>query len=105
LVSNVTGNDEIWTVTRGEWAPVQLTFNNWEWDHHPSFSPDGAQIVFYSNRVTGRRQLWIMDADGSNQRQLTNFPFEAWNPVWVKYMDVPDTAPDVMELPQVPIEE
>lgn len=104
LVSNVTGNDEIWTVMRGEWAPVQLTFNSWEWDHHPSFSPDGSQIVFYSNRVTGRRQLWIMDADGSNQRQLTNFPFEAWNPVWVKYMDVPDTAPDVMDLPQVPIE-
>lgn len=99
LVSNVTGNDEIWIVTRGEWAPVQLTFNDWEWDHHPSFSPDGSQIVFYSNRVTGRRQLWIMDADGSNQRQLTNFPFEAWNPVWVKYLDVPETAPDVTELP------
>ncbi|MCB0158245.1 MAG: PD40 domain-containing protein, partial [Caldilineaceae bacterium] len=61
--------------------------NDWEWDNHPSFSPDGSQIVFMSNRNSGRRQLWIMDADGGNQRQLADFPFEAWDPVWVKYAD------------------
>jgi len=37
-----------------------------------------------SNR-TGRQQLWIMNADGSNQRQLTDFAFEAWDPLWVKF--------------------
>jgi len=63
-----------------------LQKRRWAWDRHPSFSPDGSQIVFFSNR-TGIRQLWIMNADGSNQRQLTYFEWEAWDPVWVKYVD------------------
>jgi hypothetical protein len=87
LVSSDTRNDEIWLVEPGVWPPIQLTHNDWEWDHHPSFSPDGNEIVFMSNRETGRRQLWVMDIGGENVRQLTNFTFEAWDPVWVKYPD------------------
>ena len=87
FVSNESKNDEIWLVERDQWPAIKLTNNDWEWDNHPSFSPDGSQIVFMSNRNSGRRQLWIMDADGGNQRQLADFPFEAWDPVWVKYAD------------------
>ena len=87
LVSSDTRNDEIWLVERGVWPPVQLTHNEWEWDQHPSFSPDGNEIVFVSNRDSGRKQIWVMDIGGENVRQLTNFPFEAWDPVWVKYPD------------------
>ncbi len=87
FVASESGNDEIWLVQPNGWPAAQATQNEWEWDHHPSFSPDGSQIVFSSNRVTGQRQLWIMDSDGSNPRQLTNLPFEAWDPVWVKYPD------------------
>jgi TolB protein len=54
---------------------VRLTNNTWEWDKHPTWSPDGAQIAFYSNRDSGRRQIWIMNADGSNQRNLTSDEF------------------------------
>ena len=36
----------------------------------PSWSRDRTQIVFHSTR-TGSSQIWIMDADGGNQRQLT----------------------------------
>jgi Tol biopolymer transport system component len=86
FVSSESGNDEIWVANTNQWPATQLTKNKWEWDHHPSYSPDGSQIVFSSNRVTGRRQLWIMSASGENQAQLTNFTFEAWNPVWVKYV-------------------
>jgi hypothetical protein len=85
LVSSESANDEIWVAQRGQWPPMQLTKNDWEWDHHPSFSPDGSEIVFSSNRVTGRRQIWMMSSSGENQRQITDFPFEAWDPVWVKY--------------------
>jgi TolB protein len=87
LVSNDSRNDEIWVMQRDEWPAVKLTNNDWEWDNHPSFSPDGSQIVFMSNRIGGKRQLWIMDRDGGNQRQLTSFPFEVWDPVWIKYPD------------------
>jgi hypothetical protein len=87
LVSSESKNDEIWLVRPNIWPAIQVTHNEWEWDQHPSFSPDGSTIVFHSNRVTGTRQLWLMDADGKNQRQLTNFPFEAFDPVWVKYPD------------------
>ena len=39
-------------------------------DHSQQFSPDGTKIVFASER-TGNYEIWIADADGKNQRQLT----------------------------------
>lgn len=40
----------------------------------PAWSPDGQQIVYLSNRDTdeeaGPWRLWVMDADGGNQRSL-----------------------------------
>ena len=51
-------------------------------DTHACFSPDGSQIVFVSNR-TGRRQLWVMDADGTNKRVLTEGDDESADPVWI----------------------
>src|SRR5204863_5528938 len=38
-------------------------------DYPGAWSPDGAQIV-YSSVVDGDRDLFLMDADGSNQRRL-----------------------------------
>jgi TolB protein len=87
LVSSETRNDEIWIVDRNTWPGIQLTKNEWEWDLSPSFSPNGSEIVFASNRGSGKRQLWVMDASGGNVRQLTDIPLEAWDPVWVKYPD------------------
>lgn len=84
-VSNEENNDEIYVITIGEHNGRRLTNNTWEWDHHPSWSPDGQQIVFMSNR-TGKRQIWVMNGDGSGQRQLTGGTFNAWDPVWVKYI-------------------
>jgi Tol biopolymer transport system component len=39
-------------------------------DRYPAWSPDGSTIVFESER-TGLNQVWIMNADGSGQTQLT----------------------------------
>ncbi len=50
-------------------------------DLHGKWSPDGRRIVFVSNR-SGSDQLWLMDADGKNQRRLTNgLTMAAW-PEW-----------------------
>jgi len=49
---------------------VQLTANAGMDNSNPVVSPDGRYIVFTSNR-TGAAQLWRMDNDGRNQKQLT----------------------------------
>jgi hypothetical protein len=84
MVSEEPGNAEIYTIGADGNEYRRLTVNNWEWDKHPSWSPDGKQIVFWSNRITGRRQLWVMNADGSNQRPLMDSPYNDWDPIWVK---------------------
>ncbi|MBL8266533.1 hypothetical protein, partial [Steroidobacter sp.] len=38
-------------------------------NYHPKYSPDGRQIVFVSDRA-GQNNLWVMNADGSNPRQV-----------------------------------
>ena len=84
FVSTDSGGDEIYRVDPAGTATQRLTFNAWEWDKHPSWSPDGSRIVFYSNRDTGRRQLWLMAADGSDQQNLSNNAYNDWDPVWVR---------------------
>jgi Tol biopolymer transport system component len=49
---------------------VQLTANAGPDNTWPTVSRDGHYIAFTSHR-TGARQIWVMDADGRNQKQLT----------------------------------
>jgi dipeptidyl aminopeptidase/acylaminoacyl peptidase len=55
----------------------------------PTWSPDGKQIAFSSDRdVDGKTKIWVMNADGSNQRILpnnqntTNSGFLGGQPAW-----------------------
>lgn len=52
------------------------------WQMQPVFSPDGRQIAFTSDQGGGDN-IWVMDADGSNQRAVTNETFRLLNsPAW-----------------------
>ncbi|MCB0117279.1 MAG: PD40 domain-containing protein, partial [Caldilineaceae bacterium] len=84
FVSTEANNDEIYLVSPDGAIIQRLTYNSWEWDKHPTWSPDGRQIAFWSNRETGRSQIWIMDADGSNPRNLSNSDFNDRAPIWVR---------------------
>ena len=58
-------NDEIYLKPVHGLGFQRLTDNDWEFDKHPSWSPDSAQIVFCSNAeswgITGHRISWNMD--------------------------------------------
>jgi imidazolonepropionase-like amidohydrolase/Tol biopolymer transport system component len=54
------------------------------YETQPRFSPDGRQIAFTSDRGGGEN-IWLMNVDGSNRRQLTKENFTllnnaAWSP-------------------------
>jgi len=84
-VSSKDGDDEIWRVNADGSNSRPITKNDWEWDKHPSLSPDGKWIVFWSNRgKTGNGQLYIMDFDGNNLRNISNNNYYEWDPIWVK---------------------
>jgi len=47
-----------------------------------AYSPDGGYIAFNSMRNGGQADLYIIKADGSLLRRLTNDPEPDWGPRW-----------------------
>jgi Tol biopolymer transport system component len=77
-------NADIYAIDADGGGLVQLT-NAPGNDRYPAWSPDGSRIVFESER-TGVNQVWVMNADGSGQTQLT---FDS-----VPKDQTPDWSPD-----------
>ena len=50
-------------------------------DTEPSWSLDLSSVVFCSDR-DGNREIYVMNADGSEQTRLTNSPGNDWAPRW-----------------------
>ena len=51
------------------------------WSMQPRFSPDGSEIA-YTSDAAGGDNIWIMQADGSNPRQLSKEKFRLLNNPW-----------------------
>ena len=51
----------------------QKLVNNRGWDSSPSWSPDSKRITFTSERARNY-EIYVMDADGGNEQNLTNNP-------------------------------
>lgn len=47
--------------------------NNSYYDAEVSYSPDGSKILF-GRQINGEMDLWLMDPDGTNERQITFTP-------------------------------
>ncbi len=50
-------------------------------DGAPAWSPDGKQIAFTSTR-DGRPQIYVMNADGTNQHRVGNSIYADFSPTW-----------------------
>ncbi len=80
IYAGPVGDKDIFRLEVGTGLTTQLTRggNN----AASSYSPDGQYIVFNSLRNNDQADLFIMRADGSEERQLTNNPEPDWQPHW-----------------------
>ena len=69
--TNVDGNFNIYKSNLDGSQAVALTTDSAD-DYNPEVSFDNTKIVFRSLRSDTRSDLWVMNADGSNQIQLTD---------------------------------
>lgn len=79
------GRADIWSIhADGSTAAVNLTADLPEGvqSERPAWSPTGDRIVFAASNARGGTDLWIMNADGTGKRTLTQGPFRDSEPTW-----------------------
>ncbi|MDE2620150.1 MAG: Tol-Pal system protein TolB [Sphingomonadales bacterium] len=77
----IGGNTDIYKISAaGGGQPLRLT-NTPGINIGGSFSPDGSKIVFESDR-SGGQQVYVMNADGTDQKRITFFGGRAATPEW-----------------------
>ena len=75
------GNDpDIYTIRPDGSDQREVTFSRGE-DIDPTWSGDGSQIAFETNR-NGNWDIYAVNADGSSPVQLTNSPLNEQDPAW-----------------------
>ena len=89
VAARVAGRSHIWVQVLGEPSAYQLTAGDWD-DRNPVVSPAMDRIAFAS-RKSGSWDLYLLELNSGDVRQLTNTPgFEGkptWSPdgLWVAY--------------------
>ena len=58
----------------------RLCPNSKLWEEYPDWSPDGTKIAFMSNVATSSFVMYVMNADCSGVKQVTNGPGEDGGP-------------------------
>jgi Tol biopolymer transport system component len=82
FISNAESEEfEIYVIDlENEGAVTRLTEYE-DRDSSPTWSPDGTQIAF-RRRIDGNSEIFVMNSDGSNVRQLTDDPAFDGDPNW-----------------------
>lgn len=83
FVSSRDGNQDIYSMNVDGTGVTNLTQHPASYSLSDSpWSPDGNKIAFISDRDTGRGEIYIMNADGSDQRRITFTDYHESSPVW-----------------------
>lgn len=83
FASNSDGSMNIYTMKADGSDVQQVTKTNGSYNGGPFFSPDGTQIVFRSDRnEPDYLQVYVINVDGSEERQLTDNGAVNWAPYW-----------------------
>jgi TolB protein len=62
---------------------VQLVDGPGPWNEASAWSPDGTHIIYATGALgDASYNLWVMNADGSNPVQLTQYPPSGYYPAW-----------------------
>jgi Tol biopolymer transport system component len=79
IVFDLLGDLYVMPIEGGEASALTSGF---AWDMQPRYSPDGRFIAFTSDRAGGDN-IWIMNRDGSDPKQVTDESFRLLNsPAW-----------------------
>lgn len=89
FASNELGNDDVWLIAAdGSGEPRRLTGNEGT-DRDPVWSPDGRFIAYASDQgspavdgYAGSTEIFVMEANGNNPRQLTDANGSSYSPAW-----------------------
>ncbi|SOB78587.1 Imidazolonepropionase [Sphingomonas guangdongensis] len=72
---------DIYTMPIAGGTPTRIA-EGLAWEVHPRWSPDGRRLAFTSDRGGGDN-IWVMNADGNDKRQVTKENFRLLNqPTW-----------------------
>jgi Tol biopolymer transport system component/imidazolonepropionase-like amidohydrolase len=79
VIFDMLGDIYVMPISGGD---AKAITNDIAWNMQPKFSPDGKKIAFISDR-DGGDNLWVMDLDGSNLKQITKEKTNiVHNPAW-----------------------
>jgi Tol biopolymer transport system component len=86
FVSEQTGKGDIYISTPLGYNRQRVTLNEDAFDRHPSWSPDGRYVAFWSNDRYALRQVYSYDIWNPNSapEPVGGGPFNDWDPLWVK---------------------
>jgi serine/threonine-protein kinase len=81
FASDRDGDYDLYILRAGAQEPQRLGRNTTRDERAPAISPDGTTVAYTVGREP-RRDIWLMDSDGSRPRELTHSDADDTDPAW-----------------------